>query len=135
MTKNKIKYETDVLSICFLAPQILENRVKDKAVLDVKEVREAKRVNMELSEGKPYAYLAIKGEFSEVTKEAKELLASKEIAINTVAKALLIQSLADRIMANFYLTLNKPYVTTKIFTDKIKAVEWLQSQIEKFNSK
>lgn len=132
---NKIEYETDIVIIRFLAPFILENTVKDKATLNVDAVKDSKRVNMELTKGNPYAYLATMGEFSQVTSEAKKLLSSKGITENTVAKALLIQSLSDRIMANFYLKLNKPYVTTKIFTDKLKAIVWLQQQLDLYNSK
>jgi len=129
MTKGKIEYETDVYRVRVLAPQIFENFVKDKAVLDVDGVRAVKKANMELAQGKPYAFLAAIGEFSQVTKQAKTLLSSKELSVNTVAKALLIQSLSDRIMANFYLTINKPIVNTKVFTDRNIAIEWLKKQI------
>jgi len=129
MTKGKTEYETDVYTIRILAPQIFENFVKDKAILDVDGVRAVKKANMELANGKPYAFLAAIGEFSEVTKAAKTLLSSKELSVNTVAKALLIQSLSDRIMVNFYMKINKPIVKTKAFTDRKLAIEWLKKQV------
>jgi len=129
MTKGKTEYETDVYTIRILAPQIFENFVKDKAIIDVDGVRAVKKANMELANGKPYAFLAAIGEFSEVTKAAKTLLSSKELSVNTVAKALLIQSLSDRIMVNFYMKINKPIVKTKAFTDRKLAIEWLKKQV------
>ena len=133
MSNNKIQYQTKVFAIKLISDRIVENSVFNRATLDVDDVKEAKQKNIELTKGLPYAYLATQGEFSHVTTKAKELLASKELAENTVAKALLIQSLSDRILANFYLKINKPFVKTKIFTDRDKAIDWLKKEIQLFD--
>ena len=130
MSTNKIEYKTEVITIRLIQSNIVENSISSHATLDVKDVWETKRINSELTKGQPYAYLATQGEFSAITKEAKILLASKKIVGNTVAKALLVQSLSDRIIANFYLTINRPIVTTKIFNDRSKAITWLRQQLE-----
>jgi len=131
MTSNKSAYQTDVFTIRQLEPNILETTVIDRAILDVKDVWEAKKINTELSKGKPYAYLGVLGEFSEITDVAKELMASKEIIGKTIAKALLIKSLSDRLLANFYLKISKPALKTRVFTSREKALVWLRSELKK----
>lgn len=129
MSFNKIEYKTDVFTIRLIEPNILENAVISHCTLDVEHVWEVKKINTKLTKGEPYAFLAVKGEFSIVTKEAKDLLSSKEIIGNTVAKALLIQSLSDRIVANFYLKMSQPILKTKAFTNRDKAILWLKKQL------
>ena len=46
---------------------------------------------------------------------------------NTLADALVINSLAHKILANFYMKMNKPVKPTKIFTSQKKAVDWLKN--------
>ena len=134
MIANKIEYKTDVFTIRFIESNILENTIASHATVDEAEVWELKRENVKLTNGMPYAFLAIKGEFSLVTDRAKILMASKEIVGNTVAKALLIQSLSDRILANFYLKVNKPIVATKAFTNREKAILWLKTRLDQHNT-
>ncbi len=130
MTFKQEKYSTDVFTIRQLEPNILETTILDRATLDVKDVWEAKKINTELSKGHPYAYLGVRGEFSEVTDQAKKLMASEEIIGNTIAKALLIKSLSDRILANFYLKISKPALKTRVFTSREKALVWLRSELK-----
>jgi hypothetical protein len=46
---------------------------------------------------------------------------------NTIADALVINSLAHKILANFYMKMNKPIKPTRTFTSQKKAVDWLLS--------
>lgn len=44
----------------------------------------------------------------------------------TVALALLVGSAAMRVVANLFLTLNKPSIPTRMFTTEVEALEWLR---------
>lgn len=44
---------------------------------------------------------------------------------HTLADAIVVVGLLQRITADFYLKFNKPEVPTKIFRTEIKAREWL----------
>lgn len=59
-----------------------------------------------------------------ITKEAREVLArnSKEL----LAKAAVINSLAGRLMGNFYINFHKPSTPTRLFTSREEAIEWLK---------
>lgn len=88
-----------------------------------------KKANISLTNGKPYCILVTAGHLSSISKEAKELTASKDFAQNTVAKAFLVDSLGHKIVGNLYLKINKPHIKTKVFTNRELAIDWLRSQI------
>lgn len=114
-----------------LTPEIIENIIHDYATLEKENVFEIKKLNRQLSNGKPYAVLVNPGLNTAISKEARELSACEEFAQDTIAKALLVHSVGHRVVAQFYIKINKPHIRTKIFTDREKAIEWLNSQISK----
>jgi hypothetical protein len=113
---------------------LIENQIKNDVVLDEKDVRNLKEANTDLANGKPYAVLVEFEEMVNVTREARELTASKDFLGKTIAEALLIHSLGHKIIGNFYLSVSKPHIRTKIFTDRTEALEWLRAQIPSFNA-
>jgi hypothetical protein len=60
-------------------------------------------------------------------REAREYLASDEVAHIQVACALLVDTALSRLVGNFFLGLNKTKFPTKLFTDEAKAMEWLKT--------
>ena len=63
-----------------------------------------------------------------VTKEARDYLANEGNDLVT-ASALVVGSSVIKIIANFFITVNKPKNPTRMFTDKESAIIWLH----KFN--
>lgn len=112
---------------------ILENKIIDNAEVDVIDVEQAKIDNTELSLGQPYCILVDSGKYTTITPEALELSASKNFKQKTIAKALLINDLPHRIVGNFYMRFKKPAIKTKLFTDREKAIKWLESEMKKFS--
>lgn len=119
------------LTITVVEPGIIENSVKAGVTLECEDIAEVKKHNIEISGGKPYAVLVVSGALSTITKEARELAATKEFALTAKAKALLVDSLGHRIVGSFYIRVNKPFVRTKIFTDRDLALAWLRQQLAK----
>ena len=81
--------------------------------------KEAKAVNDSigvLSEGKEILVLIVADEVTQFDKSANEFSASEEGLRFTIADALVVKSLAQKILANFYLKFNKPAKPSKIFT-------------------
>ncbi|MBS1636860.1 MAG: hypothetical protein JST26_13165 [Bacteroidetes bacterium] len=130
MSDNLTSEKTEVL---ILEPGIIENIVKPGAIIETEDIRLLKEKNERLSKGKKYAVLVTSGHLSSITKEARELVASKEFAQNTMAKALLIESLGHRIVGNFYLRINKPHIKTRLFADRDVAILWLKSVVNEQN--
>lgn len=63
----------------------------------------------------------------DIDPEVREWASAPNGNKNTIADALVINSLAHKILANFYMKMNKPVKPTKIFTSQKKAVDWLLS--------
>ncbi len=58
-------------------------------------------------------------------REVREFFAG-QASRSAVANAILVSNTFTRIMASFFLSLSKPLIPTKIFSDRKKAVEWLE---------
>jgi hypothetical protein len=120
---------TDKCSVCLIEPHIIENIVKEGFTMEIKDIQELKALNKTLSGGLPYAVLVSFEHLADVSKEGKELIASKEFAENTVAKALLVDNIGHRLIGNFYMTINKPHIKTKVFTNRELALDWLRQEL------
>ncbi len=66
------------------------------------------------------------GKFSGITKEAREFSTKPESNAMTMASAVVIKSLAQRILINFIINMvQKQNMKMKMFDSKEKAIEWL----------
>lgn len=109
---------------------IVELHSNDDTVYDVDMIKEVVNEIGNLTGGKKCKQITIAGIYTSVTKEGRDFMASDEAVKFTIAEAFVIQSLAQRILGNFFLKFNRPKVPTKIFTDKQKAELWLNSIVE-----
>lgn len=114
---------------------IIENILKEDTTLEPADVKAIKEMNLRLCEGKPYALLVDPRAGSSITDEARALLASKEMGGLNLAKAILIYNQRQKLIGNIYLKINKPFVKTRMFTDREKALKWLHLQISNFSAK
>lgn len=124
-----INIKTHKIKAILIEDCIIENKITENSCIDVYDVIAIKQENLKLANGKKYAVLVTPGQYSTITKEARELVSSYEFTIDTIAKALIVNSLAHRIIGNFYIKVNKPFIKTQIFTDKEKAIIWLRNQL------
>lgn len=121
---------TSKCRITLLEPNLLENFVLDYAVIELEDLLEAKKINQALTNGEPYVAILTFGEMTEVTKEAREQIASFEHKQNTIAKAILVNNIGNRLLGNFYLSVNKPFIKTRLFTTRESALEWLRHELK-----
>jgi hypothetical protein len=110
---------------------ILENHVPMDLVVDAHTIQEVKEKNQLLSGGKKYAVLVTTAHGSTITEEARKLVAAENFRKNTIAKALLIDYLPHRIVAKFYVRVNKPAIPTRLFNNREEAMTWLRSELAK----
>jgi hypothetical protein len=80
-----------------------------------------------LSEGKKHPVLIDAGEFSSVDKEVREFSASPESNAFTLADAIAYDNIGQKIVANFYISQNRPVVPTRMFSEKEEALKWLRT--------
>lgn len=63
--------------------------------------------------------------FNSITEQAKNYSASEESQIYTKANAIVINSFAAKLGANFFIKFNNPTRPTRVFNTVEEAVEWL----------
>lgn len=72
-----------------------------------------------------YVVLFVPCEFGTITPKARRTSASEEVYRNAIAKAIIVKHLGNRLIANFFITINKPPAPTKLFADEDTALKWL----------
>jgi hypothetical protein len=80
-----------------------------------------------LSGGKETLVLILADEITQFKREAMDFSSGDEGLRYTIADALVVKSLAQRITANFYLAVNAPKKPSKIFNTEEEARKWLIS--------
>ena len=101
--------------------------MKDEFDITVTDVEELIHVFKKLSGGQKNAYVIdARNTFGKVPEEVKKM-AAKHPGLNDTRKAtaILINSLANKILSDFYIRVFKPVVPTKVFTDEERAIKWL----------
>lgn len=108
----------------------MEYFIKPGIVFEAEDAAEARREVLRHFPGvRFHVYAEGMGLFN-VTKEARELAASKEHLDNVDAIAFYSGDLSVYLLGELYYKINKPPVHTKIFNNKERAKEWLKKQMD-----
>lgn len=112
------------------ADGIIHVAFKEKADVDVALQNRLLKIYLEIcADGKrPFIFSALND--VNFTKEARENSIKMEPFFPGSATALVADSVAYRLIANFYLKINKPKTPNRIFKDVPSAVEWLNGFLE-----
>ena len=111
--------------IQFRADGIVQVDFADEILLDVTECKELISNYSAVLVSKKVPILHVLGKYMNFTKEAREYGASEEGLKFSLAEAFVLNSLAHKILANFYIKFNKPKVPTQFFKTKEEATVWL----------
>ncbi len=110
-------------------------RLRSDEVLEVETFRDVEyddaqtevviRDILSITSGKQYYLLILSGEYSNVTVESMQLLSGPVAMSYALAKAYVISSPAQRIMANFFLSKLKPEKPVKFFLSREDGEAWI----------
>jgi hypothetical protein len=114
---STIKYKAPIIYVTF----------KQDVKLDVKDIKEMISAAEELTGKKMYLLFNDVRNYVVMTPEARKLAADKKGAPLTIASAVLTNSVALKLIANFFVKVHKPHFPQKVFTDRLKAHLWLMS--------
>lgn len=117
-------------SITMIDSKIVEIRYKEKVDVDVDDMREILNSIYEFTENRPLKRLIVITKGSSMQMRARILLQeeNKMRKDHIVAEAVLVNSLTQKMITNFYLKFIKDSFPSKFFTDYDKALEWLRNQ-------
>ena len=102
-------------------------KINEKEELTADEAQEGFDLTMKLTNNTPALLLCDYSNLKSQTKECRNYYASREVAKMTKACAIISSSVFGRMLANFYMGLNKPQTPTRFFTDKNEAILWLNT--------
>lgn len=127
MVFNSVKSkELETSFIRLLKGDILVIEVKPDCEVSLREVQEMIVTAGELGEQKKLKNLIIAGPHSTLSPEATQYMKSEEAHRFTKLEAIVISSLAQRIVGNFYLGIVSKRRPSKLFNSTEKAIQWLQ---------
>ena len=114
-----------------VAPRIIKIVVEQNALLDLEDVLMMRKINMELSEGKKFCILwDSRGVHFTIAPEALRRMASNEYQETRLAAALVVNSLAGKLVGNFFKSLTSQQSPTRLFNSEEEAVLWLRGFLE-----
>ena len=83
------------------------------------------RAMKSLVKGRRYPVLADMRLFKGVDREVRAYYAGPETTGVVSAVAIIVRSLAQRVMGNWFITWNKPQFPSRLFTSQDEAMKWL----------
>jgi len=121
---------TDTLKLTFDGKMLVSELIKDIEI-DVQHVKENYEAAQRITEGKKYLSLVITTPDVSITFAAQKASMGKEQYKNNIAQAVVVHSLAQRILVNFMINFVKYPCPWQLFSNKKDAVSWLEQQWKK----
>lgn len=102
-------------------------RMNDNEELDIEDTEEIFNLRKQWFGNKKYVVIVVSGNHSSISAEGRKRAAEPEYALNRVAFAMVVNSLAQRLIGNFYIRFDKPPAPARLFNDETKAIQWLKT--------
>lgn len=106
---------------------ILYVTYREKVKIDLEAAKKIVTARLEYAGNEAYPFLVFDDGVVSMDKAARDYLSEKDLGLKgVIAGALVLKSVYSEFLGNFYLRITKPAIPTKIFTDREKAIEWLE---------
>ncbi len=123
--------ETSIAIISINDDGIGHQHFKDNVTMDIPEQLENLEAIIKICNGHPTPFVITAGKNFIITKDARDNALSLEDKSPINANAIVVQNLAYRLIAEFFIKVQKPKSPYKIFTKKEEALEWCQQFLVK----
>jgi hypothetical protein len=100
---------------------------KDQCLINIELQNKLLHLYRDITNGKLMPFIFLASENVSVTKEAKENAIYIEDQSMVGASAIVVTNFAYKLIANFYLTFNKPKRPYKVFSNEQDAIHWLNT--------
>lgn len=97
--------------------------------IELKDVEEQIAAAEKLTDGGDYVSMMDGGLTMDVTDEAMRYVAKFQ-SKRWKAFAIVVRSISERILANYFIKFKKPIRPTQVFTDPDKAIKWLGEHLK-----
>ncbi|PSR53138.1 hypothetical protein AHMF7605_06140 [Adhaeribacter arboris] len=118
------KQETKYVNM-YIQEGIFQCYFKAMDIMDINVAEATVRDRLQFFENTAYPCLFDITQVKETTKDARDFMANEGNNL-VLASAMVVNSPMLKMMANFYIMVNKPKNPTRLFTDRESALEWLE---------
>jgi hypothetical protein len=126
---------TDIAELYYIEEDIFFTRLLQEKEIDLDKAKANFEASKLITKGRRYAAFTDGRGFMSITKEAMAYGGTPEVNDPVIAHAILINSLANRLLGNFIIKFHKPAAPTRIFTSESEALEWLRERVAEFKKK
>lgn len=124
--------QTEVAYLSF-REGVLRVKVKENAEVSVKTMTELLGEAVRIAGFKKYfAIIDVRAGFHSEA-DVRDYYSDNDYSKYRYADAFVVKSLAIRLMVNFYISVNKPSIPTKTFTDPEQAEKWIHDLKQRLN--
>lgn len=127
MTKGHGVVENDYVTL-WIEDDILVILYKKDSVIGLDAAKEIMALIKNFTHGVPHLVLSYNKNIKTISKEAREFFATKEGCEGIIKGAIVVDSGFSKIIGNLFLSVNKPVVEGKLFSNREEAVEWLKKE-------
>ena len=120
------KIETSVADV-FYDDGIMHIYFKKDSIIELKHIEEIIEIRRDLQQGERTVTLVDTGKLWRVEKDARQRAASSDMVNQNISLAIIAKSLANRLIVNFYMKVDKPNIPTRMFNNYEEAKAWLKS--------
>lgn len=110
-----------------LSHDLVRLSYKDQVDVDLDAAKVDYELYDKITEGKPFRKLVVAGKYTQLSSEAIKYIQgeNQKRAHLIIAEAIVVRTLAQRLLGNFYYRLQKPNYNIRLFTSEEKAQDWL----------
>jgi hypothetical protein len=116
------------IDVRYMEHDIMHYKVKENCLISMDDVNQCLAILKELDAAKSFRNLYELGKNSKIMEDVKDWASDSEGNMQTIADAIVIQSLGHKLIANAYLKVKRPPKPTKVFTKYTDAIDWLIKQ-------
>jgi hypothetical protein len=110
---------------------ILIIHIHRNAFVQTKDIQAMLHIHGELTNGKRCPCVMVLGEYANVSADGRKFLATEDAVQFSSCEAFVVKSLAQKILGNFYLKIDKPNIPSKLFNNFEEAYAWAETFISK----
>lgn len=110
----------------WLEDGIIFTAFKKNTVLNIEVSQQVVAARLSVSDGRSMPICVDLTNVFNTDTKARKYMASKEAVEHITAGAFLLDNEIMRLAGNIFIKIDRPLIATKLFTDKDKAVLWLQ---------
>jgi len=123
--------KNDKYSLELIDKRIIRLIIFEDAELDKSDVEQMKRENRSLVPEGKYVVMGVALYPFQISADGRALASSKEYTDDRIATAFVTNSIANKLIGNFFINFNKPASPTKMFSSEADALAWLKLILSK----